>query len=60
MIGGGENSGLDPAMLSAFLWNLLAFTCVGIVLIILRYRLLRMEEQVEARHAAAALEGGAQ
>ncbi len=26
VMGGGENSGLDPAMLHAFLWNLLAFT----------------------------------
>ena len=38
VMGGGENSGLDPAMLHAFLWNLLAFTCVGIVLVAARYR----------------------
>ncbi len=58
VMGGGENSGLDPAMLHAFFWNLLAFTCVGIVLMVLRYRLQRLEENVEAAHAQAALQGG--
>jgi hypothetical protein len=47
-------------MLHAFFWNLLAFTCVGIVLMAVRYRLQMLEEQVEATHAAAALQGGAQ
>ncbi len=60
VMGGGENSGLDPAMLHAFFWNLLSFTCVGIVLMVLRYRLQRLEEQVEATHAAVALRGGTQ
>src|SRR3974390_2751222 len=53
VMGGGENSGLDPAMLRAFFWNLLAFTCVGIVLMVLRYRLQRLEEEVETTHAEA-------
>src|SRR5215471_8106705 len=58
VMGGGENSGLDPTMLHAFLWNLLAFTCVGIVLIVARYRLQRMENALEAAHAELALQGG--
>ena len=58
VMGGGENSGLDPAMLHAFFWNLAAFTCVGIVLMVVRYRLQMLEEKVEATHAAAALQGG--
>jgi len=58
VMGGGENSGLDPAMLHAFFWNLLSFTCVGIVLMVIRYRLQKAEEQVEAAHAAVALQGG--
>jgi heme exporter protein C len=60
VMGGGENSGLDPAMLHAFFWNLAAFTCVGIVLMVVRYRLQMLEEEVEAMHAAAALQGGTQ
>jgi hypothetical protein len=31
---------------------------VGIVLLVLRYRLQRLEENVEAAHAASALQGG--
>jgi heme exporter protein C len=59
VMGGGENSGLAPEMLHAFLWNLLAFTCVGIVLVAARYRLQRMEDDLEAQHAQLALQGGA-
>ena len=55
VMGGGENSGLDPAMLHAFFWNLAAFTCVGIVLMVVRYRLQMLEEKVEATHAAPGL-----
>jgi heme exporter protein C len=58
VIGGSEGSGLAPAMLHAFFWNLAAFTCVGIVLMVVRYRLQVLKEQVEATHAAAALQGG--
>ena len=60
VIAGGEGSGLDPAMWHAFLWNLVAFTCIGICFIVARYRLQRMENDVEAAHAKLALEGGAQ
>jgi heme exporter protein C len=58
VMGGGENSGLDPTMLHAFFWNLLAFTCVGIILVAARYRLQNLEAQVEAEHAQLALQGG--
>jgi heme exporter protein C len=59
VMGGGEDSGLAPPILHAFLWNLLAFTLVGIVLVAVRYRLQKMENQVEEAHAQLALEGGA-
>jgi len=58
VIAGGEGSGLDPVMWHAFLWNLLAFTCVGIVFITLRYRLQKLENELEAEHARLALAGG--
>jgi len=57
VIAGGEGSYLDPAMWHAFLWNLLAFTCVGIVFIATRYNLQKLENQVEAEHAQQALTG---
>ncbi len=59
VMGGGQNSGLDPTMLHAFLWNLLAFTCIGICFIVARYRLQKLENDVEAAHAQLALQGGA-
>ena len=58
VMGGGESSGLDPAMAHVFLWNLLAFTCVGIILTASRYRLQRLENELEAEHARLALAGG--
>ena len=58
VIAGGQGSGLDPVMWHAFLWNLLAFTCVGIVFITLRYRLQKLENELEAEHARLALAGG--
>jgi heme exporter protein C len=58
VIAGGEGSGLDPVMWHAFLWNLLAFTCLGIVFITLRYRLQKLENELEAEHARLALAGG--
>ena len=60
VMGGGENSGLAPEMLHAFLWNLLAFTFVGICFIAARYRLQKMENEVEEAHAQLALQGGGQ
>src|SRR6516165_18397 len=60
VIGGGENSGLDPAMWHAFLWNLLAFTCVGIIFVTARYRLQKLENLLEDTHARMALEGSTQ
>src|SRR5271169_6041144 len=44
VMGGGENSGLDPAMLHVFPINLAAFTVLGILFVWLRYK-LQMQEQ---------------
>jgi heme exporter protein C len=55
VIGGGEGSGIHPAMLSALMWNFLAFGVFAIVLIWLRYRLQVMEQQLESAYANRAL-----
>jgi heme exporter protein C len=57
VMGGGENSGLDPAMLHVFLFNLAAFTVMGVFFIWLRYRLQLSEQDLESAHAQAALKG---
>jgi heme exporter protein C len=55
VIGGGQGSGIHPAMLHALLMNFLAFSVFAIVLIWLRYRLEVMEQQVESAYATRAL-----
>ena len=60
VIGGGANSGLDPAMLRVFLSNLAAFTLLGFVFLVVRYRLQMRDYELEAAHAQAALKGVAQ
>src|SRR5579863_1394563 len=57
VMGGGENSGLDPAMLHVFLTNLAAFTVMGIIFLVLRYKLQMQEHALESAHAQAALKG---
>ena len=59
VIGGGEGSGIHPAMLHALLINFLAFSVFAIVLIWLRYRLEIMEQQVESAYATRALSSNA-
>ena len=57
VMGGGENSGLAPAMLHVFLTNLAAFTVLGILYVWLRYKLQLAEQALESAHAQAALKG---
>jgi heme exporter protein C len=56
VIGGGQGSGIHPAMLHALLVNFLAFSVFAIVLIWLRYRLEVMEQGLESAYARRALE----
>jgi len=58
VIGGGANSGLDPSMWPPLLWNWLAFSMLAIILVVVRCKLQKMEEDVEQQHAQAALRGG--
>jgi heme exporter protein C len=59
VIAGGENSGLEIHMLYAFLWNLLAFTILGLVIVWARYLVQRIDQAVEEAHKSAALREGA-
>jgi heme exporter protein C len=58
VIGGGENSGMAPAMWHALLVNFAAFLLFGILVTWLRYTMEVMRVQVEERHALAAISGG--
>jgi heme exporter protein C len=46
VIGGGENSGLDPHMLHALLWNFAAFAAYGLLVVYRRYQLERGRQQL--------------
>ena len=56
VIAGDPGSGLAPPILYAFLINLLSFTCYGLLLLLVRYRLERLARAVEERQAERALE----
>ena len=53
----GKGGSLDPRMLHAFLINLLAFTCFGIMVCWARYRLEMLHREVEEAHAMESLAG---
>jgi len=55
VFGSGPNSGIDPRMLHAFFINLAAFTCLGILLVWLRFMLEQARQKVEEAHAMKAL-----
>jgi len=50
--GGG---GLDPRMAHALLWNFLAFSCWGALLIWMRFKLERRHQQLEEAYAMRAV-----
>lgn len=53
---GGPNSGIDPHMMPAFLWNLAGWFCWGVLLVALRYQLERKRQKKEQESSLAALE----
>jgi heme exporter protein C len=58
VIGGGQGSGLDPAMWQALLFNWLAFMCLAALLVGFRYAIARAEQELEDRLAMQSLAGG--
>jgi heme exporter protein C len=53
---GGENSGLDPAMYPALLFNLAGFLCYGAMIFALRYKLERARQNLHEEQAIHAIE----
>jgi heme exporter protein C len=54
VIGGGENSGLDPHMLHALLWNFLAFAAYGVLIVWRRYQLERGRQELNKLYRSSA------
>ena len=57
VIGGGEGSGMAPGIAHVFFTNLALFTVMGILYLVLRYKLQMVEQALESAHAQAALKG---
>lgn len=55
---GNANSGLDPSMMPAFLWNLAGWTMWGVFLLCLRYGLERQRQKAAYNTALHAVEVG--
>jgi heme exporter protein C len=55
VFGGDSNSGMDPTMVGALLWNMVAWLAWGLLILGLRYRVERQQQKIVAREAEEAL-----
>jgi heme exporter protein C len=55
VIGGGEGSGIHPAMREALMWNFAGFLVFAALIVFLRYRFEVAERRVEEIHAERGL-----
>jgi heme exporter protein C len=55
VFGGGEGSGMDPSMVGALLWNMLAWFAWGALILLLRYNVERKQQKIDEAEATAAL-----
>lgn len=56
VFGGGADSGVDPSMMPAFVWNIVGWAMWGIFLVVLRYSLERRRQVSEQDAALKAIE----
>jgi heme exporter protein C len=56
VFGGDSSSGMAPSMVGALLWNMLAWFCWGIIILLLRYNVERKHQLNAAAQAREALE----
>jgi heme exporter protein C len=56
VFGGDADSGMDPIMKHALLWNMLAWLAWGVLILALRYRVERQQQKIAADEAQAAMD----
>ncbi len=56
VFGGSEGSGMDPAMKAVLGWNMLAWLAWGILILLLRYRVERQQQKLDAQNVQEALD----
>ncbi|MGA2806539.1 MAG: cytochrome c biogenesis protein CcsA [Terracidiphilus sp.] len=57
VFGGDSSAGMDPSMVGALLWNMLAWLAWGLLILVLRYQVERQQQKFAAREAQEALHG---
>ncbi len=55
VFGGAEGSGMDPSMVGALLWNMLAWFAWGVMILGIRFVVERKQQKIAAAEAEAAL-----
>jgi len=55
VFGGDSSAGMAPAMVTALLWNMLAWLAWGILILGIRYSVERQQQKIAEREAQAAL-----
>jgi heme exporter protein C len=55
VFGGGQDSGMDPTMVGALLWNMLAWFLWGVLILAFRFRVERRQQKIAAEEADLAL-----
>jgi heme exporter protein C len=55
VFGGAEGSGMDPSMVGALMWNMLAWFCWCLLILAVRYHVERKQQKIAAAEAYAAL-----
>jgi len=56
VFGGDADSGMDPAMLHPFYWNMVAWLAWGLLVLALRYHVERQQQKIAAAEAQAAMD----
>jgi len=55
VFGGDSSAGMDPSMVGALMWNMLAWFSWGVLILLLRYRVERGHQRIAAQEAQEAL-----
>jgi heme exporter protein C len=55
VFGGADGSGMDPSMVGALLWNMLAWFAWGVMILAIRFRVERKGQKIAEKEAEAAL-----
>jgi heme exporter protein C len=55
VFGGSEGSGMDPSMVPAFLWNMLAWFAWGVLILAIRFHVERKAQKIASREAMDSL-----